>query len=149
MSTALVFFCVKCAFKNTQKLTGVMSKSTRCQTECCKSSCANVCKRTQMIDQIWQKSLANLSSSRKCYGSLDIFFNEGNVSFNTKDFDKQLAQSHTFQYVYMSRREIGISQSSISFFSWRVIRLHDFVSSFGFLMFRTFSKGRCQSLCYH
>ena len=65
-------------------------------------------------------------------------FKEGNVSFNTKNPLKQLAQSHTFQYVSMSRREIGISQSNISFSSWRVIRLYDFVSLFGFLMFLVF-----------
>ena len=109
MSTALVFFCVKCAFENIQNLAGVMSRSTRCQTERCKSSCANVCKRTQMIDQIWQKSLTNLSSSRKCYGS--HIFKEGNVSFNTKDFLKQLAQSHTFQYVSMFYKGRNWNQS--------------------------------------
>ena len=67
-------------------------------------------------------------------------FKEGNVSFNTKNPLKQLAQSHTFQYVSMSRREIGISQSNISFSFWRVIRLYDFVSFFGFLMFWCFSS---------
>lgn len=65
-------------------------------------------------------------------------FKEGNVSFNTKDFVKQLEQSHTFQYVSMSRRAIGISQSKISFSSWRVIRLYDFFSFFGFPMFLVF-----------
>ena len=40
----------------------------------------------------------------------------------------------------MSRREIGISQSNISFSFWRVIRLYDFVSFFGFLMFWCFSS---------
>ena len=65
-------------------------------------------------------------------------FKEGNVSFNTKDFFKQLEQSHTFQYVSMSRRAIGISQSKISFSSWRVIRLYDFFSFFGFPMFLVF-----------
>ena len=44
-------------------------------------------------------------------------FKEGNVSFNTKNFLKQLAQSHTFQYVSMLRGEIGISQLNISFSS--------------------------------
>ena len=39
----------------------------------------------------------------------------------------------------MSRREIGISQSNISFSSWRVIRVYDFVSLFGFVMFLVFS----------
>ena len=39
----------------------------------------------------------------------------------------------------MSRREIGISQTNISFSSWRVISLCDFVSLFGFLMFLVFS----------
>ena len=38
----------------------------------------------------------------------------------------------------MSGREIGISQSNISFSSWRVIRLYGFVSLFGFLMFLVF-----------
>ena len=44
-------------------------------------------------------------------------FKEGNVSFNTKGFLKQLEQSHTFQYVSMSWREIEISQSNRSFSS--------------------------------
>ena len=55
-------------------------------------------------------------------------FKERNVSFNTKDFLKQLAQSHTFQYLCMSRRETGISQSNTSFSSWRVIHLYYFFS---------------------
>ena len=94
MSTALVFFCVKCAFKNLQNLKGVMSKSTRCQTERCKSSCASVCKRTQMIDQIWQKSLTNLSSSRKCFRSLVIFLKRGMWVLSPKIFSNS-QHNHT------------------------------------------------------
>ena len=129
MSTALVFFYVKCAFKNIQNLTGVMNKLMRCQTERWKGSCANVCKRTQMIDQIWQKSLANLSSCRKVLQESCHIFKEGNVSFNTKGFLKTARTiTHVSVRFYVMERNRNQSIKPTILFLARVTFIHLYIT---------------------
>ena len=62
------------------------------------------------------------------------------MSFITKNFLKQLAQSHTFQYVSMSRREIGIGQSNIILFLVRDTFIRFFFLSLFSYVFGVFLK---------